>query len=176
MIETAQTKKVKMNEINQYVLLFEAMDNLVMYLEDNNLAKFIPDKGIYIEPKYKIKRKADRMIVSDVEKLVDLIEKLNQDPLKTSIVDKKWKGLIKGTKDAKAREEYSALPYGLFLLELYASFLNEKDKIFKIHPKRIEKIFYLFKKDVNFKFLDKFMINSNKLANIIFNKLIEKKQ
>jgi len=163
-----------MNEINQYVLLFEVMDNLAIYLEDNNLVKIIPDKGIYIEPKHKIKRKADRMIVSDVEKLVDLIEKLNQEPLKTSIVDKKWKGLMKGTKDTKAREEYSALPYGLFLLDLYALSLSEKDKIFKIHPKRIEKIFYLFKKDVDFKFLDQFMINSNKLAHIIFNRLIEK--
>jgi len=164
--------KISMNRINQYALLFGVMDNLMMYLEDNNLAKFIPKGGIYILPRSRIKRKADRMIANDVSNLVLLIEKLNENEMEANIVEQKWKSVTKATKDAKAREEYAALPFGLYLLHFYASKVKENEKLFKVHPKRIEKIFELLKKDVNFRYLDKFMLNSYQLAEIVFKRFL----
>jgi hypothetical protein len=76
----------------------------------------------------------------------------------------KISNITKGFEKSKVWSEFTPVLVALFVLDEYANNWKNGKKMFEIHPKRIEKIIKLLKEKAEFKYLDKFVLNSSLIA------------
>ena len=161
-----------MGGVNQLVLLYGVVDFYGRHLRSSGIIDV--ENG---EVKVLVKRdrlsKADRKIFDDFFKVLYHLSTLEDSVYET--IKQKWMKVIKSVIDFKGVQNgYAAVIVGLALFDTYARMRNKR---VQIHPKRIEKILNLMKKEAKiegekeFRLLDELILNSFSWAEKILNQL-----
>ena len=153
---------------NEYLILYAIADMSAYHflsiekakLNENGDIVFIQDPSKFEKPEKRI-----------YEIMMKAIWKLNKNLSKEAFnaVKAKYDKLLKGFKDSKHFKEYAPVLVAIALLNNYARVPAKK--VLNIHPKSAEKILELTKESANFKYLDKFSINSFALGDKFFKEM-----
>ena len=141
---------------NEYLILYAIVDMFAYHFLSNNLAKLDERGNIVFIKDPKTFEKPERRIY---EMMFEILGILNKSLTKEAFlaIKKKYENLLQGFKDSKYFQEYAPLFVALSLLGVYA---KEQKRLYKVHPKSVEKILYLSKESAKLKLLEGFVLNS----------------
>ena len=161
-----------MSGVNQLVLLYGVVDFYGRHLVSSGIIDVENGEIKVLVSKDKLS-KADRKVFDDFFKVLYHLSTLQYDVYKT--IKQKWMRINKSVMNFKGIQNgYAAVIVGLALLDAYA---RMRHKRLQIHPKRIEKILSLMKKEAKiegekeFRLLDELILNSFSWAEKILNQL-----
>ena len=158
--------------VNELVLLYGVVDFYGRHLVSSGIIDVENGDIKVLVSKDKLS-KADRKIFDDFFKILHYLGTLEDEVY--AISKEKWMKTIKSISNyKKIKNGYAAVIVGLALLDAYARMRNKR---VQIHPKRIEKILSLMKKEAKiegekeFRLLDELILNSFSWAEKILNQL-----
>jgi hypothetical protein len=161
-----------MGGVNQLVLLYGVVDFYGRHLVSSGIIE-VKNGEVKVLVKRDRLGKADRKIFDDFFKVLYHLNTLEDSVYEA--IKQKWMRINKSVMNFKGIQNgYAAVIVGLALLDAYARMRNKK---VQIHPKRIEKILALMKKEAkiegekDFKLLDELVLNSFSWADKILNQL-----
>ena len=156
---------------NEYLILYAVADMTAHHFLTNDIAELDKDKNIFFK---KSPRKIGKSNFKMYQVLLEITNILNKKLSREGFngVKKKYNSLLQGFKNNKQfNEGYAPILIAVSLLSEYAR-VTEK-KMFKIHPKSVEKIMVDIKKEAELKYLDDFVLNSLVLGEKIYKEMVK---
>ena len=141
---------------NEYLVLYAIADMFAYHFLSNDLAKLDEQGNIIFMKNPRTFEKPERRIY---EMMWDILTILNKSLSREAFlaIKRKYENLLQGFKNSKYFSEYAPVFVALSLLGAY---VKEQKRIYKVHPKSVEKILYLTKKSAKVKLLENFVLNS----------------
>ena len=158
--------------MNSLVLLYGIVDFYARHLQSSEIIA-IEDGNVKVLVDRNKLSKADRKILDDFFKILHYLAWLPDESYEA--IKQKWMKVLKGVNEFKGIQNgYAAVIVGLTLLDAYTKLRTRE---LKIHPKRVEKIMNLIKKEAKtewggeFRYLDDVIVESIEWGNKILKQM-----
>ena len=146
---------------NEYLILYAIVDMFAYHFLDLGRAVLDENNRIIFVQNPKSYTKHEKRVYEEIIKIISILDKkLNKEAFLA--VKNKYNNLLKGFATSKLYEEYAPILVGLSILSYYTK--AQGKKLLNTHPRSVEKTLELAKNDAEFRYLDKFVINSLKLG------------
>jgi len=154
---------------NEYLILYAILDMVAYHFLSNGDAKLDENNDLYFIKNPNTFDKAEKRAY---KVLIDILTILNKDLTRDSytFLKKKYNNILQGFKDSKLfTDGYAPVLVAVSILDAYSK--EQCKKRYKIHPKSVEKLLDLIKKDAKIRLLDSFVLNSLKIGEKMYKEM-----
>jgi len=143
---------------NEYLILYATADMFAHHFIANNLAEIDENEDLVFLKDPRTYTKAEQRIYKMLFEILNILNKeLSRDGF-MGIKDK-YNKLLQGFKDSKLfNDGYAPIFVAMSMLSGYSK--ETVKKLYKIHPKSVEKVTYLTQETAKVRMLENFVLNS----------------